>query len=98
LRCREWVFYRRRLTEAGVRTAFVSLVAAEESLLAPSRGRVFTDGERRRILEMLDQGYSDRRFADLIVRTDVGGVEEALASLIAGLRRSGILGARGPGH
>lgn len=91
LRCREWIFYRRRLADAGIRSAFVSLVADRDALLATGRGRVFTGGERRRILEMLDQGYGARRFADLVVRTDRGTVDDALAHLVAGLERSGFL-------
>jgi hypothetical protein len=97
LRCREWIYYRRRLAEAGIGSAFVSLVAAEAALLDRSRGRVFTEGERRRILEMLDQGYDARPFADLIVRTDRASVDESLAGLIAGLERSGLLPAGGGG-
>jgi predicted ATPase len=91
LRCREWIFYRRRLADAGIRSAFVSLVAGEEALLAPSRGRAFTDEERRRIREMLQQGYGARRFADLAVRTDQGDAQETLARLIRGLARCGFL-------
>jgi hypothetical protein len=91
LRCREWIFYRRRLADAGIPSAFVSLVAGEEALLARSRGRIFTAGERRRILEMLEQGYGARSFADLIVRTDWGDADEALARLVEGLERSGFL-------
>jgi len=86
LRCREWIFYRRRLAEAGVRSAFVSLDAAEEALLAPTRGREFTDEESRRIREMLEQGYGKRRFADFVVRTDRACVEDALAKLLSCLR------------
>ncbi|MGZ8286937.1 MAG: hypothetical protein ACXW27_13235 [Allosphingosinicella sp.] len=91
LRCQEWIFYRRRLAEAGVRSAFVSLVAGEEALFARGRGRVFTGEERRRILEMLGQGYGARPFADLVVRTDRGSVENSLAQLIEGLAQYGLL-------
>lgn len=91
LRCREWIFYRRRLAEAGIRSFFVSLAAAEEALFAPGRGRAFTAGEQRRIREMLAQGYGARLFSDLVVRTDQGGVDDSLATLLAGLKRSGFL-------
>jgi hypothetical protein len=91
LRCREWIFYRRRLADAGVRSVFVSLAASEQALLAPRRGRDFTTGERRRIVEMLNQGYGDRRFADLVVRTDGSHAEETLASLVEELGRLGFL-------
>ncbi len=94
LRCREWIFYRRRLAEAGIRSLFVSLVAAAEAILAPDRGRAFTAGERRRIREMLAEGYDARLFSDLVVRTDQGDVEDSLAGLVAGLKESGLLEAR----
>lgn len=93
LRCREWIFFRGRLAEAGAGSAFVSLAADAEALLAPGRGRAFTGGERQRMVEMLDQGYGARRFADLVVRTDRGSVDDALASLIAGLKGCGFLAA-----
>lgn len=91
LRCREWIFYRRRLAEVGISSAFVSLAASEEALLAPGRGRVLCVEERRRVSEMLGQGYGARPFADLIVRTDQGDVDDSLARIVAGLRRSGFL-------
>jgi hypothetical protein len=91
LRCREWIFYRRRLAEAGMRSAFVAVLASQEALFAPGRGRAFSVEERRRISEMLDQGYGARPFADLIVRTDQGGVDDSLARIVDGLRRSGFL-------
>ncbi len=90
LRCREWIFYRRRLADSGVRPVFVSLAAAGETLLAPGRGRVFSEAERRRILEMLRQGYGAPGFADLVVRTDRGSAEEALARLVEGLGQFGV--------
>jgi hypothetical protein len=95
LRCREWIFYRRRLADAGVRTVFVSLAAEEKALVAPSRGRTFTPGERRRIGEMLKEGYGARRFADLEVRTDRGSADDALARLLARLEQSGFIAAGG---
>jgi hypothetical protein len=91
LRCREWIFYRRRLAEAGIGSLFVSLVAAEEALLAPDRGRAFTAAEQRRIREMLAEGYGARFFSDLVIRTDRGNVDDSLARLVAGLERSGFL-------
>ncbi len=93
LRCREWIFYRRRLAEAGIRSAFVSLVASKAALVEPGRGRMFTVEERRRIVEMLDEGYGARRFADLIVRTDRGDADDSLTHLVAGLERCGFLAA-----
>jgi hypothetical protein len=95
LRCREWIFYRRCLGDEGIRSAFVSLVADGEALLAPSRGRIFNREERLRILEMLDQGYGARPFADLVLRTDTGSVEDTLVRLVSGLEECGVIAAAG---
>lgn len=92
LRCREWIFYRRRLSDAGVRSAFVTLAASPDALLAKDRGRMFSPQERRRIEEMHRQGYGEPRFADLVVRTDRGSADEALVRLLAGLRKLGFTG------
>jgi DNA polymerase III delta prime subunit len=71
LRCREWIFYRRRLCDADLRPIFVTLGADFERIIAPQRGRCFDEWERRRILEMIGQGYGKREFSDLVIRTDV---------------------------
>jgi ABC-type hemin transport system ATPase subunit len=91
LRCHEWIFYQRRLAEAGVRSVFVTLAASDDALFAPGRGRNFTGEERARIREMLEQGYGERGFADLAVRTDRGPVEDSLAELLRGLRSAGCI-------
>lgn len=91
LRHREWTFFRRRLAEAGVRTAFVALDASMEALLAKDRGRILSHEERRRAVEMRRQGYAERPFADLVVRTDLGSADEALVRLVDGLRKLGFL-------
>jgi AAA domain len=91
LRCREWVYYRRRLAEAGIGAVFVTLAASSESLLSGDRGRRFTGQERRRIGEMLSEGYASRPFADLVIRTDSVPVEESTARLENGLAKLAVL-------
>jgi hypothetical protein len=91
LRCREWIFYRRRLADAGLPCAFVTLAASQEALLDKDRGRNFSGDERRRIGEMLLQGYDSRPFADLLVRTDMGSPDDSLDRLTSGLEALGIL-------
>lgn len=91
LRCREWIFYRRRLADAGVRSAFVTLAVSHKALLAKDRGRSFSLEEQRRTGEMLGQGYGAPPFADLVVRTDRGSADETLARLMDGLRELGFL-------
>ncbi|HEX8449451.1 MAG TPA: AAA family ATPase [Allosphingosinicella sp.] len=91
LRCREWLFYRRRLADAGLPCAFVTLAASRGALLDADRGRNFSREERRRIGEMLLQGYDSRPFADLLVRTDMGAPDDSLDRLTSGLEALGIL-------
>ena len=86
LRCREWIFYRRRLCDAGLRPIFVTLGADFEGIIAPHRGRCFDKRERRRILEMIAQGYGKREFSDLVIRTDVLDQEGTLKLLVEQLR------------
>ena len=42
---------------------------------------------------MLKEGYGERRFADLEVRTDRGSADDALARLLARLEQSGFIAA-----
>jgi hypothetical protein len=56
LRCREWLYYRRKLADRGVRTLFVTLAADYEEIVSRGRGRRFSPssepgsgGDRRRL-------------------------------------------------
>jgi DNA polymerase III delta prime subunit len=46
LGCLNYVYYRRRLADAGHRTTFVSLRASAASILGAGRGRTFSGAER----------------------------------------------------
>jgi hypothetical protein len=85
LRCANYVYYRRRFTDAGHRAIFVSLRASAAAILAPSRGRSFDAGERARIAEMIAQGYAYRPFSDLVVDTDAAGFDATVEILVARL-------------
>ena len=69
LRCTDWIFYKRRFDDAGVHSIFVNLRASFEEIVAPTRGRKFTNAEQARIGVMIREGYSDRQFGDLTIDT-----------------------------
>jgi hypothetical protein len=82
LRCTDHLYLRRRLERAGVSTIFVNLSPPLNSILAPGRGRAFTDWERRRTTEMVEQGYNNCRWSD--ARVDTSGTRESsLQALMA---------------
>jgi hypothetical protein len=86
LRCTDHVYLRRRLEHAGVNTRFVNLSPPMNSILAPERGRSFTDWERRRTTEMVEQGYNNCRWSD--ARVDTSGTRESsVQALIAAMER-----------
>lgn len=82
LRCINWIYYRRRFTDAGVRMLVVNLRATLEQIIDPERERVFDEGERRRIVEMIRQGYGARSFADATVDSGSLPFGKALAALV----------------
>lgn len=87
LRCIDWVYYRRCLAEHGIGTVFVSLEANYEAIASPSRHRSFTAAERKRIHEMIKQGYGHRPFSDIFLRTDQNTAVTSLHMLAEQLRR-----------
>jgi hypothetical protein len=86
LGCVNWIFFRRRFEDAGVRSLFVSLNASYSSIVAKRRGRVFSDDEHARIQVMIAEGYGVRPFSDLILRTDRAGFAATLAKLESEIR------------
>ena len=75
LRCVDHLFLRRRLEQAGVSTMFVNLCPRLNSILDPERGRTFTDWERRRTTQMVEQGYNNCQWSD--IRVDTSGTRES---------------------
>jgi predicted ATPase len=75
LRCVDHLYLKRRLEQAGVRTLFVNLRPPLSSILGPERGRIFTDWERRRTAEMVEQGYNSCSWSD--ARVDTSGDRES---------------------
>jgi DNA polymerase III delta prime subunit len=85
IRCLDWIFYRRKLADYGIRSVFVSLTASFEAITAADRGRPFSEDEYHRIAQMISEGYDRRPFSDFIVRTDDGPIDEVLDQLTSGL-------------
>ncbi|MGI6245511.1 MAG: shikimate kinase [Pseudochelatococcus sp.] len=83
LRCINWIYYRRRFSDAGVALSVINLRASYEQIVHPARGRDFDARERRRIAEMIDQGYGERTFADATVDTGTLPPDAAVAALVA---------------
>lgn len=90
LGCAQWIYFRRCLSDAGVRTRFVSLRACYSSIVAPHRNRNFSSQERQRIKAMIAEGYGERGFSDLVFDTDrqafaltLDNLEAAIRALIA---------------
>jgi hypothetical protein len=85
LRRRDWTYFRCKLARNGISSVCLTLSATYESIVDPRRGRVFDDGELRRIKEMIDQGYASRPFSDLVIATDEGDFPSTLARIVVAL-------------
>ena len=92
LRCVTWIYFRRTFAEAQIRTLFIGLHAPAEAILAAARGRRFDAEEADRIRAMIAQGYGERPFFDLIVRTGRGSIADTLAQLTGQVRRLMVAG------
>ena len=80
LRCTDQRYLRGTLARAGVRAAFINLCPPLDAILAPARGRAFSQWERGRTAEMVKQGYNDRPWSD--ARVDTSGPLEASLGLL----------------
>lgn len=67
LRCFEWIYYRGHLDREKVISTFIALSAGYDATVDPSRGRMFSQWEKARIREMLDEGYDRPGFSDFVV-------------------------------
>jgi hypothetical protein len=82
LRCIEWIFHKRHLVAAGLTPVFVSLWASYDVIVHASRGRSFSEWERCRIQEMIEQGYRDRPFSDLVLNSGSQGIDTTVGRLV----------------
>ena len=87
LGCVNWIYFKRKFGDAGVRPIFVSLRACYSSITDPKRGRAFTDAEQDRIRVMIAEGSGARTFSDFVVDTDKAGFLATLAELESETRR-----------
>ncbi len=87
LNCINWIYFRRRFADAGIRPFFVSLRVSYPSVVGKSRGRVFSNEEHDRIQVMIAEGYGARPFSDLVIDTDTAGFAVTLAHLERETRR-----------
>jgi cytidylate kinase len=85
LRRRDWVYFRGKLAELGIRSICLTLSSSYEAVVDPARGRIFDEEERRRIKEMIEQGYASRAFSDLTIATDPTDFQSTLTRAVVAL-------------
>ncbi|MCV0370420.1 shikimate kinase [Filomicrobium sp.] len=73
LRCTNWVFYRETFRRRGIAFHCISLTA--DLVHISRRARILNPEELSRASEMLVQGYGNRHFSDIVVRTDEFGFD-----------------------
>lgn len=88
LNCINWIYFRRKFSEAGVRTVFVSLNVPYETITGKLRNRDFSSHEHSRIQAMITEGYGKRPFSDIIFDNDGYDFKAALAKLDKAVRRA----------
>lgn len=81
LDCMNWIYFRRKFEDAGVRPVFVTLRATFSSIVDVGRGRAFSNDERDRIQVMIAEGYGSRPFSDLVLDTNKADFAGTLARL-----------------
>jgi adenylate kinase family enzyme len=84
LRCTDHILLKHRLATAGVRSFFVNLQAPLEIIVAPARGRSFTNRERQRMAEMIKQGYNSRPWSDAWIDTS-GSQDRSMRRVVEAL-------------
>jgi hypothetical protein len=87
LRCSTWVYFTRKFEAANVCPLFVGLRAGYGAITAAHRQRVFSNAERKRIVEMIRQGYGDRFFNVATIDSGTSEFAETLAQLCVEVRR-----------
>lgn len=87
LSCINWIYFRRKFGDAGIRTVFVGLRASLTSILDEKRGHRFDTAERARIETMIAEGYGERPFSDFILDTDKDSFANTLARLTSQTQR-----------
>lgn len=84
VRCVSWIYFRRSFMDAGFDYRCAGLIAAPEHI--SRRKRSLSADEVTRSAEMIAQGYGQRPFSDLVIRTDKADFEETCRDLTDELR------------
>lgn len=74
LRCLDWVYFSGHFGRAGAGVVSIGLQASCENITDQTRGRTFSEGERERMEEMIQEGYGARTYNDFYMRTDQAGI------------------------
>ena len=85
LRCTNWLFYKATFERMGIDVYSIGLIADIDSI--SNRERDLTIDELVRSREMIDQGYGQREFHDLIFRTNQASFEVTSQNLTARLSK-----------
>ena len=90
LRCTDHMFLKHRLALAGVRLFFINLRAPLEIIVAAGRGRSFTEWERQRTAEMIEQGYNNRPWSNAWIDTS-GSQDTSMRKIVEALVEANIV-------
>jgi len=84
VRCTNWVFYSRTFERSGITCRCIGLIADPNHIA--TRERILSAAELARSAEMIGEGYGQRTFSDLILRTDEAGFDETSERLTRAIR------------
>lgn len=85
VRCANWLFFLRNFERIGIAVYCVGLIADSEGI--EMRDRKLSAGERARSREMISQGYGQRFFSDLTIRTDEADFDATCQRLAESVRQ-----------
>jgi len=85
MRCTNWLFYKATFQRLGINVYSIGLIADLESII--NRERDLTTDELARSREMINQGYGQREFHDLIFWTNQASLEATGQNLTARLSK-----------
>ena len=87
MRCLDWLYFSRHFERRGTRLFSIGLQASFENIINEERGRVFSQQERERMAEMIQQGYGARPYSDFHARTDQVSIGATVSQLETGIRK-----------
>ena len=84
-RCLDWIYFTKHFEQRGTRIFLIGLQASFENITNESRGRIFSQEERDRMVEMIHEGYGARACSDVHIRTDHAGIGATVDKLEAAI-------------